>query len=140
MSKLINIRPAVEHEKVSHTLFFQRLGEYPGNGYAFDCDKDGNLLEMGQSAAASYADITGQSAEFYGAPEVREHIHNWRESATGECVCGDVVCLDGFTNTCDTCGRDYEAGGWLLASRSQWGEETNESLVDILGGPAYDIG
>ncbi len=34
-------------------------------------------------------------------------------------------------NTCD-CGRDYNAFGQILAPRSQWGEETGESLSDIL--------
>ena len=52
--------------------------------------------------------------------------------AIGECVrCGEAVELGGFTNTCD-CGADYNWGGQLLACRSQWGEETGESLSDIL--------
>ncbi|GAH70438.1 unnamed protein product [marine sediment metagenome] len=38
---------------------------------------------------------------------------------------------EGFTNTCE-CGADYNSAGQLLASRSQWGEETGESLTDIL--------
>jgi len=49
-----------------------------------------------------------------------------------QCVCGEEVLLMGFTNTCD-CGRDYNMSGQLLASREQWGEETGESISDILG-------
>lgn len=47
------------------------------------------------------------------------------------CECGLSVYLHGFTNTCE-CGRDYNMSGQELAHRSQWGEETGESLSDIL--------
>lgn len=49
----------------------------------------------------------------------------------GLCECGKEVELLEFTNTCK-CGRDYNMSGELLASRSQWGEETGESLDEIL--------
>ena len=49
----------------------------------------------------------------------------------GRCVCGHEVQLLKFTNTC-VCGRDYSMSGSLLASRSQWGEETGESVSEIL--------
>lgn len=48
-----------------------------------------------------------------------------------KCDCGLTVYLHGFTNTCE-CGADYNLSGQRLASRSQWGEETGESLSDIL--------
>jgi len=48
-----------------------------------------------------------------------------------KCHCGREVVCEGFTNTCD-CGADYNFAGQLLANRSQWGEETGESLSDIL--------
>lgn len=48
------------------------------------------------------------------------------------CVCGAKVYVPGFTNTCEKCERDYNWGGQLLASRSQWGEETGETADDIL--------
>lgn len=48
-----------------------------------------------------------------------------------KCHCGSEVVCEGFTNTC-VCGADYNFAGQLLAPRSQWGEETGESLSDIL--------
>ena len=51
--------------------------------------------------------------------------------AVGRCSCGREVVLGGFTNSCE-CGRDYNSAGQELAPRSQWGEETGESLSDIL--------
>lgn len=51
-----------------------------------------------------------------------------------ECVrCGNTVTIEGFTNTCDECGADYNWQGNLLARREDWGEETGESLADIIG-------
>lgn len=46
--------------------------------------------------------------------------------------CGHWLRCDGFTNTCGACGADYNGSGQQLAPRSQWGEETGESLEEIL--------
>jgi len=46
--------------------------------------------------------------------------------------CGEWMYCEGFTNTCEVCGADYNWAGQRLAPRSQWGEETGESLSDIL--------
>jgi len=52
--------------------------------------------------------------------------------AVGECNrCGRDVHLSGFTNTCE-CGADYNMSGQMLAPREQWGEETGETVADIL--------
>ena len=56
----------------------------------------------------------------------------------GTCECGDKVFCYGFTNTCDTCGTDYNMSGQALAPRSQWGWDTSESLSDILNGSDDD--
>jgi len=50
---------------------------------------------------------------------------------TQEC-CGEICDCSGFTNTCPSCGADYNWAGQRLAPREQWGEETGESLSDIL--------
>ena len=60
------------------------------------------------------------------------YIHSGREPAVGLCHCGRKIVLEGFTNTCEACGRDYNWAGQELAPRAQWGEETGESLSDIL--------
>ncbi len=46
--------------------------------------------------------------------------------------CGQWLLCAGFTNTCEHCGTDYNMSGQALAPRYQWGEETGESLADIL--------
>ncbi len=63
----------------------------------------------------------------------REH-RDFKKSipAVGECDnCKRHVTLGNFTNTCE-CGCDYNMSGQKLADRSQWGEETGESVADIL--------
>ncbi len=64
--------------------------------------------------------------------EVQSYTKTVATAAIGECnACGRDVHLHGFTNTCE-CGLDYNMSGQQLACRSQWGEETGESLADIL--------
>lgn len=46
--------------------------------------------------------------------------------------CGEWLRCGGFTNTCESCGADFNHAGQRLASRAQWGEETGESVDDIL--------
>lgn len=73
--------------------------------------------------------------------------HVWRENYAEACPkCGEeffhrltiVTCCDQelecphFTNTCPKCGTDYNWAGQQLAPRSCWGEETSESIGDIL--------
>jgi len=52
------------------------------------------------------------------------------------CHCGSKLVCHNFTNTCG-CGRDYNMSGDLLASREQWGEETGETVADILSVDTY---
>ena len=64
--------------------------------------------------------------------EITERNKNGR-ALTGLCeVCGTEVELGHFTCTCEKCGADYNWGGQRLANREQWGEETGESLSNIL--------
>lgn len=48
------------------------------------------------------------------------------------CNCGTTLELPEFTNTCPGCNLDYNSMGQMLAPRDQWGEETGESLSEIL--------
>jgi hypothetical protein len=114
-----------EHGKsVSHMLTFP--------GFAFPCDSSGNVSasELTGAGLANYTrcDSTGKGV-------VEETSHTYTVPAIGECNhCGEEVQLSGFTNTCD-CGVDYNMSGQELAPRAQWGEETGESLADILSIP-----
>ncbi len=59
-------------------------------------------------------------------------IQKWQRSKVEVKCCGEWFHCGGFTNTCEYCGADYNMSGQQLASRSQWGEDTGESVDDIL--------
>lgn len=40
--------------------------------------------------------------------------------------CGEWIECDRFTQTCASCGADYNMSGQKLAPREQWGKETGE--------------
>ncbi len=127
------LKPRRLHEHREFRLVFGHVGKN-GSGYGFPCDQAGHVEEENLPPAArdNYrACISGRASVVCQGVEVSEH--SWWQPAVGECeVCGREVILDGFTNTCE-CGVDYNGSGQLLAPREQWGEETGESVGDILG-------
>ncbi len=106
-----------------------------GSGYGFPCDRNGKLIEsqMQEAGLANYARCVGGLLDV-----VYDGVQSWTytsyDPAIGLCQCGRKVELaDAWLNVCG-CGRDYNGSGQLLAPRSQWGEETNETLSDMLNG------
>lgn len=129
------IRDAEFHEEVSFVLFYEHAGnDSNGSGYAFDCDEQGNVLldRLSDFAKASSLPHCQGNPNLFKTPVVQKRINRWKEPRVGLCSCGCEVELDRFTNTCDGCQADYNSAGQLLAPREQWGEETGESLADIL--------
>lgn len=125
------ISPQIRVEESSFRLCFEYL-DHPSAGFSFDCDKDGNvdLEAMNIAARENYLDCLNGTAGV-GPGHLEECFHRYTQPAVGKCPCGELVELGGFTNTCK-CGADYNWSGQLLAPRSQWGEDTGESLADIL--------
>jgi len=120
-----------------HYLRMFNYADLPGVGYAFECDKDGNVdvSKLTKCGADNYAQcLTGEKGAHKiidgGAQDYSKTVY---EPAVGECNrCGEEVALYGFTNTCE-CGADYNMSGQELCPRQFWGEETGENLSDILG-------
>lgn len=133
--KIISQRHREEY--VEYCRSFER-DELPGSGFSFDSDEHGNVdveklkaekpiaFKAYQECLAGVVD--GKKIHDRG---VVKYKHTYINPAVGKCECGRHVALIGFTNACD-CGRDYNMSGSLLAAREQWGEETGESLSDIL--------
>ena len=122
-------------ERVEYFLSYERK-DIPGAGWSFPCDEQGNVKEdeLQPAGLESLRECRANHTEGPFAchpPEVRESWTRYTKPAIGRCHCGREVELYGFTNTCD-CGADYNSSGQLLAPRDQWGEETGESLADIL--------
>lgn len=135
--RIISERQRIESVTFEH--FFQwnnSLGEYSQGGFGFPCNEDGeyDIDAMHQAARQNMAECLfgGKDVTYQG---IQRFEHSYSEPAIGQCPCGCEVSLDSFTNTCEDCGRDYNMSGQELACRSQWGEETGESLSDILSIP-----
>lgn len=109
-------------------------------GFSFECDKEGNVLgNKAEIAIDNYRKCKDGTYDVIDKG-IREYHNHYVEPAIGECNrCGCKVALYGFTNTCEKCGTDYNMSGQELAPRSQWGEETGESLCDILSADIADI-
>jgi len=105
------------------------------SGFIFDCTEDGTPILTNECQKDSYRqcltgkDENGIPLTFMG---VERFENRYVEPAVGRCSCGGEVELSGFTNTCERCSKDYNSSGAELAPREQWGEETGESLSDIL--------
>jgi hypothetical protein len=128
--KIIKQRELIECTTYSRSFDYEDM---PGAGFGFDCDEHGNVDvdKLNPCARKNYNACLSGSINVVDLG-VRKFEHRYWGPAIGECVCGTHVELHGFTNTCDRCNRDYNSSGQLLAPRSQWGEETGESVSDIL--------
>src|SRR5574339_249968 len=121
------ISPEIRVELTGYSHNFEFVDE-PGAGYGFDAYEDGALHPKFKK---SFEEVKANPKLRYLGLEKRSHSFN--EPGSIRCHCGNEVWLGNImTNTCDKCGRDYNISGQLLAPRYQWGEETGESLSDIL--------
>ena len=128
--QIISTRQRVTN--VEYWLEFE-YNDCPGAGFGFDCDENGSIdFNNLSSVALANLNLCLCDSDNISYAGIRKHVHTYMESAVGRCDCGEKVYLDGFTNTCDRCETDYNQNGQRLASRSCWGEETGESLSDIL--------
>lgn len=126
--EIIHERHTVETEYFVHEFVW---ADDPGAGFSFDTDAQGNVIFSCVEAEENYRKCTDGTFRVIDKG-IRRYVSRYVEPAEGKCACGNVVALEGFTNTCEDCGRDYNSSGQLLAPRSQWGEETGETLSDIL--------
>jgi len=125
----------ISHRKTIHSVSYNHLFSWVDNtdsGFSFDCDKEGNVLQGKFGPAADNYRKCKDGTYNVIDKGIVEYSHHYNEPAVGECNhCQKEVVLSRFTNTCE-CNMDYNMSGQELACRSQWGEETGESLSDIL--------
>ncbi len=127
---LTNRKP---REHVQHIEYTYEVERKKGDGgFSWPCDADGNL---DAATAVRRDDLVATGSYFDNGVIKYERWHHIPGS--GRCPCGRTVDLCGFTNACE-CGRDYNMSGDELADRSQWGEETGESVSDILMADSSD--
>lgn len=128
--EIIHEREDFEETAYWHSFLLRGEG---GRGFTFDVTENDELLKPNPSAAENFRKCKDGTFDVIDEG-IKSRKVRWHTVRIGRCYCGAEVALDGFTNTCD-CGRDYNWAGQELAPRSQWGEETGESLADILAIP-----
>ena len=114
-------------ESTTYYRYFERRDSR--GGFIFECDEQGNLLSPHENYDLCMTGLV--DGEVMIDRGIESRYHRYFEDAIGLCDCGREVYLHGFTNTCE-CGADYNMSGQRLAPREQWGEETGESLSEIL--------
>jgi hypothetical protein len=130
--EIIQRRETVEYAE--YRLAWDELGQ-PGSGagYSFPCDAQGvvDTATLAREAAENLRKCQAGElpVRFKG---IESFTVSYTQPTVGLCDCGQKVELDGFTNTCEGCGTDYNWAGQQLAPRQFWGEETGEDLSDIL--------
>jgi hypothetical protein len=130
------IRESEQREKIHYSINFDRVGHEGGWGLEFDCDSKGVIdVDALDSAALENlrecltGEVNGWRVQ---SPRFNSWVQRYTIPALMRCECRHKLELYAFTNTCEKCGRDYDTGGSLLAPRSQWGDDTGESLGEIL--------
>lgn len=117
-----------------HRREFQLVGASTGTGFSFPCDASGEVVLLSPEAKENF-ELAVSSPE-YKDIGVQSVVMSQKTPALWVC-CETEFALERFTNTCPDCGVDYNGSGSRLAPRSQWGEETGESLMDILNEDAW---
>ena len=119
------IRPRERKTDVSYNRFFQRIGDYEGNGYAFHCDKDGNLVNASEVAMQNFENCLADP-EHYEDCGVVENKHTYMENALAECSkCSTTFELfDQYLGACEcpTCGQWYNLSGQELNPVNTWSQ------------------
>jgi hypothetical protein len=139
-------------QRVSVTHYFRVFCYADGSGsaYSFNCDEQGNpdFSRLNPEGKQEYSPISEQNynqcltGTIDGKDVVDEGIqslgYNYNQDAIGICDrCEhEVVLSDSWLNTCEHCHADYDGSGNLLASRSQWGEESGEHWTDLINIPS----
>lgn len=131
--RIVQRRKRIDEHAGWRRSFCYKLSD-PHSGFCFSCDEQGDILPgLNPDAQANYkrAMAMVKRGEMRDLGVSEERHRGWKPRI-GLCDCGKQVHLEGFTNTCHGCGADYNHAGQRLAPRSQWGEETGESVADIL--------
>lgn len=100
-----------------------------GGGWCFDCDEDGQLLEVGPFAKMGMTIAINDFLDGKASMAILTFKSQYTEPAIGKCVCGaEVVLYDDYGHgiDCDGCGRIYSSLGSELRPRSQWEDYYDE--------------
>lgn len=126
------IRRPQRIEKVDCWRNFKLKGNIVGSpGYSFPCDQFGNVEdpdnENYQKCILGELEVIDMGIERIPS--------SYTVPALLRCDCGtEFELYDPFTSECPNCEALFNGAGQRLRDPKYWGEETGESLADILNG------
>ena len=121
MLKSMTPRKRVTEDMHEIRFFFDDNG-----GYAFPCDKDGNIFEMDDVAWNNYKWCMDHPELFMYWNKVVHWKRTHTENARGLCECGQEIELwDQYLAACEcpNCGRWYNVFGQELKNPEEWGDD-----------------
>lgn len=118
-----NYTPAQYRIITEYNLMFD---DGRGNGFAFACDKNGQLLEgLQPEAIENYKWCLDYPERFVRFNKVVAYSYRVKDFAHGTCHCGNEVDLyDEYYGACqcDECGQWYNLSGQELLPPEDWEE------------------
>jgi len=124
----------VERKKIQRTFYMLEFNHKHGDGgFAFDCDKHGNLLpDVNDCAMQNYYNCVNDTTNFMPMGVI-QYTHSWIENARGLCNCGTEIELrDEYHGACqcNSCGQCYNLMGQSLVPPEYWLEDTHDEYDD----------
>lgn len=121
---LKDIKP---RERITEDLYEIRFFKDEDGGFAFPCDKDGNLFPMTEAARKNYVWCMANPERFRYCWNKKHHYqYTYTQEAIGKCECGAVVTLRNQylgACECENCGRWYNLFGQELKDPKYWEED-----------------
>lgn len=134
----------IQHARTEKVVTYRhefRWADDPHAGFSFPCQPDGTILNRNEAALANHAFcLANAGGRVIDHGIVREE-GELRHPAVIRCDCGrHLDAVGGWQGTveCDRCERLYNTAGQKLNPPHLWGEETGETLSDLIGDPWGD--
>jgi hypothetical protein len=118
-------------EYVTRISYEQVFDDSRGNGFAFPCDKEGNLYRnLTEAAYRNWRWCIVHPEKFSRYGKVVSYKHSWREPNTGTCHCGqEIELVNEYMGACECpkCGQWYNLFGQELRPVREWFEDENSN-------------
>lgn len=103
----------------------------PTGGYAFPCDKEGNIFmnDLSDAAKENLEWCETHLEKFYRPPFVHKETYSYREPALMQCSCGEQFGLvNEYYGACDCprCGQWYNLMGQHILPPEQWEDQLED--------------
>ena len=113
-------------EVVTETYYELAFDDGFNNGFAFPCDKDGNVGELNKDAERNLKYCLSHPDEYQRFNKIIARKNSYRENSIGICECGECFSLvNEYFGACECpkCGKWYNLFGQELLPPDQWEED-----------------